>query len=51
MVKDQLTVQLTRKFGYFYDTQHFKIITRTMTDNIIPEHTGHTIFLGIPYNF
>lgn len=27
--------------------QHFKIITKIMTDNILPEHAR---FLGIPYN-
>ena len=37
-----------KKLGYFCDIQHFKIITRIMTDNIIP---GHTTFLGIPYKF
>ena len=26
---------LTRKLGYFFDIQHFKIITRTTSDNII----------------
>ena len=45
MLEDLITIdkemQLTRKFGYFCDTQHFKVITKIMTDNII---TGHTNF-------
>ena len=41
-------MELIRKFGYFYDIQHFKIITGIMIDNIIP---GHIRFLGISYNF
>ena len=36
MIKDLLKMQLTEKFGYFCDVQQFKIITRTMTDKIIP---------------
>ena len=41
MVKDLITMQLLRKFGYFCDRWHFKIITRIMTDNI----PGHFRFL------
>ena len=37
MAKDLITMQLLRKFGYFCDRRHFKIITRIMTDNI-PGH-------------
>ena len=48
MVKDLIRMQLTKKLDYCCDIQHFKIITRIMTDNILP---GHTKFLGIPYNF
>ena len=29
-----IRVNLIRIFGCFYDTQHFKIIIRIMTDNI-----------------
>ena len=47
MIKDLITVLLTKKIGCFCDIQHFKIISRIMTD-IIPEHTR---FLEIPYNF
>ena len=36
MIQDLLKVQLTKKFGYFCDVQHFKIITRIMSDKIIP---------------
>lgn len=32
MIQDLLKVQLTKKFGYFCDVQHFKIITRIMAD-------------------
>ena len=31
-------MELTRKFGYFCDTQHFKI-TRIMTNNVISDIT------------
>ena len=41
-------MQLTKKLGYCCDIQYFKIMTKIMTDNILP---GHTRFLGIPYNF
>ena len=37
MVKDLIIMQLTRKFGYFCDIQHYKIITRIVMD-IIPGH-------------
>ena len=36
---------IDKKLGYFCDVQHFKIITRIMTDNIMPG------ILGIPYKF
>lgn len=45
-VKDQMRAYhngSTRKFGYF-STQHFKIETEIMTDNITP---GHFSFPGI----
>ena len=42
-----IIMQLARKFGYFYDTKPFKIITRITSDNI----PGHIRFLGISYNF
>ena len=45
MIKDLLKMQLTKKFGYFYDVQHFKIIIRTMTDNIIPAVKKNTFEL------
>lgn len=48
MVKDLVTMQLTRKFDYFYGIQHLKIITRITGDNIVLEHI---IFLGISHNF
>ena len=38
MVKDWITMRLTKKFGYFYDMRHFKIITKTVIDNIMSEH-------------
>lgn len=41
-----ITVQLTKKFAYAYDT-HFKIISRIMTDNFLP---GHIWILCIPSN-
>ena len=41
-------MELTRKFGYLRDAQHFKIITRIMTDNIILRHIQ---ILEILYNF
>ena len=31
-------MQLTKKCGYFCDIQHFKIITRIMTDNVLSAH-------------
>ena len=48
MVKDLITMQLTKKNGYSCDIQHFKIITWNMTDNIMP---GHIQVLEISYNF
>ena len=42
-----ITIQLTKKLGYCYDKEHFKITTRIMTI-ILPEHIT---FLGIPYDF
>ena len=39
--------QLKKKFVYSCDIKHFKM-TKIMTDNIL---SGHTRFLGIPYNF
>ena len=48
LVKDLITMQLTRKLGYFTDIQHFKIITRIMTDDIIP---GYTRFPEISHSF
>ena len=39
-------MELTRKFGYFYDTQHFRVMTRIMTDNII---SGYIHNLGISH--
>ena len=42
-----IIMQLTRGFGYLYDN-HFKIITRIMTNHII---SGHIKFLGTSYNF
>ena len=47
MVKDLVTMQLTRKFDYFYGIQHLKLITRIMTD-ITP---GHIRFSGISHSF
>ena len=47
-VKDLITMQLTKKVGYCCDIQHCNIITRIMTDNIIP---GHIQILEISYNF
>ena len=46
MVKDLITIQLKRKFGYFCDTQYIKIIARFMIDNI----PGHIQILVISYN-
>ena len=48
MVKELITMQLTRKLSYFCDIQQFKIITRIMTDNIIP---GNTVFPRISHSF
>ena len=45
MIKDLLKMQLTKKFGYFYDVQHFKRIIRPMTDNIIPAVKKNTFEL------
>ena len=42
-----ITVQLTKKFAYAYDT-HFKIISRIMTDNFVPKYTR---ILGTSYSF
>ena len=42
MIQDLLKVQLTKKFGYFCDVQHFKIITRIMSDKIIPVSKTNT---------
>ena len=38
MVKDLIYNTTVKKFGYFCDIQHFKIITRIMTDNILSGH-------------
>ena len=44
-----ITMQLTRNLDISVTYNNiFKIITRIMTDNIIPEHTR---FLGISYMF
>ena len=43
-----IIMELIRKFCYFCGTQHFKIISRIMTDSIIP---GHIRILGVSYNF
>ena len=48
MVKDVITMQLTRKFGYFCDIQHFMMITKIMTDSIL---SGYIRFLGISHHF
>ena len=37
MVKDLIAMQLTWKFVYFCGMEHFKTITKNMTDNI-PGH-------------
>ena len=39
---------IERKLGYFCDTQHFKIRTRIMTDNIVPAHIR---FFETPHTF
>ena len=41
-------MELTRKFGYFYDIQHFKMIAEIMTHKRITEYIR---FVGILYNF
>lgn len=51
IVKDLMRViiiELTMKFDYFSDIEHFKIMTRIITDNIIPRHIK---LPGISYNF
>lgn len=35
MVKDLIAMQLTWKFVYFCDMEHFKTITKNMTDYIL----------------
>lgn len=49
MAKDFKMVRYnaTDKFGYFCDMQHFKILTRVVTDNAISRHIR---FLGISDN-
>ena len=42
------TRQLTNLSSYCYNLQHFQIITRIMTNNILPEHIR---FVGTPHNF
>ena len=44
--REFIIMELIRKFGYICDKQHFKIITRIMTDTL-----GHIRFPGMSYNF
>lgn len=41
-------MKLTKKYGNFCEIQHFKVITKIMINNIIPEHIRS---LGISYTF
>ena len=60
--REFIIMELIRKFGYICDKQHFKIITRIMTDTLghirFPGYVelwlilpGHIRFPGMSYNF
>lgn len=38
IVEDLMPTHLLKKYIYFSDIQHFKIVTKIVTDNILPEH-------------
>ena len=48
MVLHLITMQLANRLGYCGGIQHFKIITRIMTEKILP---GHIQVLEVLYNF
>lgn len=38
IVEDLMPTHLLKRYIYFCDIQHFKIVTKIVTDNILPEH-------------